>query len=92
MELLTLLNTLDTNLTRKTISLKKSTDACSWTNDDLFTASYTIDEETTELEDVIQICLANKNNAVYFYINYNNRKKYIKIALEDITDFEIEEE
>ena len=89
MELLTLLNTLDTDLTRKTISLKKSTDACSWTNDTTFSASYTIDEETTEIDDVIQICLANKNNAVYVYINYNNRKKYSKIALSSITSFEV---
>lgn len=89
MELLTLLNTLESTLTRKTVSLKNDNDVCSWTSDDLFSVSFTIDEDTTEIEDVIQICLVNKNDDVYVYINYNNRQKYLKLLLEDIDIFEV---
>ena len=89
MELLTILNILESTLTRKTVSLKNDNDGCSWSSDDLFSASFTIDEDTTEIEDVIQICLVNKNDEVYVYINYNNRQKYLKLLLEDIDVFEV---
>lgn len=89
MELLTILNILESTLTRKTVSLKNDSEGCSWSSDDLFSASFTIDEDTTEIEDVIQICLVNKNDEVYVYINYNNRQKYLKLLLEDIDIFEV---
>ena len=89
MEFLTILNKLEENLTRKTASLKKKNNACTWTNTNPFTVTYTINNNSTTKNNVIQICLTETNNTINVYINYNNRYKYEKLPLNNITSFTV---
>ena len=87
MELLTLIPILDANLNRETISTKKDKDICSWTQDAPFTV--TINNKT--YTNTTRICLIQKQDTIYTYINYNNRYKTSKTKLTDIETITIGE-
>ena len=87
MELLTLIPILDANLNRETISTKNNKNTCTWTNSTPFTT--TINNKT--YTNTTRICLIQKNETIYTYINYNNRYKTSKTKLSDIETITIGE-
>ena len=87
MDLLTLIPILDQTLHRETISTKNNKNTCTWTNSTPFTT--TINNKT--YTNTTRICLIQKNETIYTYINYNNRYKTSKTKLSDIETITIGE-
>ena len=89
MDFLSILTILDADLRRETVSLKNDKEVCSWTSDELFNVTVTVDNEESDFLDVHRICLVNKSDSIFVYLNYNNRFKYSKLDLTDVSVFSI---
>ena len=85
MELLTLIQILDTYLSREPISLKNDYTGVTWRKNTSFNVTY---NTNNSLSDVRQICLVNRET-IYVYFNYATRTNYKKIALTSLEDITI---
>ena len=84
MNLTTIIQILDTTLTRETVSTKTDTPTVSWTNTNPFTV--TINENT--IQNTQRICIHNKNTipTVYIHTIKTTLKKY---TLTDINTIQV---
>ena len=86
MDILTIINFLDTNFTRKIKTTKNDTDIVAWENKNNLDISVTVDENSTTYTNVIQLCLKETNNTIYLYVNHIVRRKLTKIPITTIDD------
>lgn len=91
MDLVSFVNICDvnSNLNRTTVSLKNKGDCVSWkvVGGSDISLEYTVDSETTTVDNLEQVCLVNDGENVDVYINYKVRYKLVKLDLESITNF-----
>lgn len=87
LDFLTILTTLETNLTRESINTKNKGNTCSWTKNTNFTVTYN-DGESNTITNCTRICLLD-DNGIKVYINHHNRYKLTKLTLTDLTSFTI---
>ena len=84
MELITLIETLENNLTREIVNTKQG-NVVSYTD----TTPKTVTVNSTPYNNVNRLCLMVKNNITYLYINSYDTKKLTKIAISTITTITI---
>ena len=85
MDLITLIGTLESNLTREIVSTIHGS-TVSYTAST--TKTVTINTSTA-YSNVNRLCLISKNNTTYMYITSYEFKKTVKVSLADITSISI---
>lgn len=90
MDIINMIQFLETNFTRKLKTTKNNKNIVTWENPENKQITLTVDENDTTYDKIIQLSLKESNNHTYLYINRIIRRNLTKIKLTDISNITID--
>ena len=91
MNIIQLIDFLDTNFHRTAKSTKNDIEVTSWENINNHDIVITVDETSTTYTDLIQLCIKPIDTVVYLYVNHTRRRNLTKIQTTTISTITIAE-